>query len=311
MLFITVAIAALTSGALMAFTSQPWWMALFLGSLASLWGPFTIPPRPGRRGILLLGAMGTGAGLLLLSCVVILLHQRGMLAGAALPWMARVWISLLLGVITGAVLRWLPADRTTALNTVLTGGLVAGTLVIHQLALLSLLCGFGAGLVLARYHDGTASPRFVRRSASPYAFMVVFAFLGASIDLSMLWASSFEVWLVVLVLLTTATVVRWTGVVVGASRVMPECGRRWNLGWLLLPHGIFLYELVLQPQHNLTALLGPLHAGLLERVMLVHVLFGIIVLSVIAYNVDLRLRRRIPVPSGAAPAAPREEPHVS
>ncbi len=311
MLLITVAVAALTAGALMVFTRQPWWMALFLGSLASLWGPFVIPPRPGRRGILLLGAMGTGVGLLLLSFVVILLRERGVLAGAALPWMLRVWISLLGGAITGAVLRWLPALRTAALNTVLAGGLVAGTLVIHQLALLALPCGFGAGLVLARYHDGTASTRFVRRSASPFAFMLVFAFLGASIDLSILWPSSLEVWLVVLVLLTTTTVVRWTGTVVGAFRIMPECGRRWSLGWLLLPHGIFLYELVLQPQHNLPALLGSLHAGLLERVMLIHVLFGIVVLSIVAYSVDLRLHRRIPVPSGAALAAHGEEPQPS
>ena len=102
LLLVTVAVALIVE--------PPWGLALLLGALASLWGPFTALPGFDRRGALLLSVLGGAVALLLLSGVIIVLQAEAaveaVVKDGATGWVGRVWLSLAAGGGLGLVLRF-------------------------------------------------------------------------------------------------------------------------------------------------------------------------------------------------------------
>ena len=77
----TVLILLLVTVSVALLVELPWGVALLIGALASLWGPFTAVPEFDRRGALLLSILGGCFALVLLSGVLVFLESEAVVAG--------------------------------------------------------------------------------------------------------------------------------------------------------------------------------------------------------------------------------------
>jgi Kef-type K+ transport system membrane component KefB len=281
---VTLATALLATGAIALAAEPPWWLALLLGTLAAFWGPFSIVPSPARRGALLLACVGAGAAVLLLSAALVLLHVRGPVPASALVWIARLWGSLLAGAVGAEVLRrlgLLVARSSTLAAALLAVSLVAALLVQH-LELFSLPFGFGAGLVLVQQRVPARRLRLLLRSSSPVAFMLFFALLGAAIDLRELWPLPPQVVRILVAQILVVVIVRGVGPALFYPLAVPDSRSRRRLGWMLLPRGALLFELVYHPQQSILRLLGDGPAQLVGQVALADIMVHVVLFSILA-----------------------------
>jgi len=302
---VTLATALLATTGIALIAQPPWWLAVLLGAIASLWGPFTSLPAPERRGELLLGVMGTGFSLVLLSIVLGFLQVRGLLPAAVLHLIGRLWLSLLVGACSVEVLRrfGLFAARASTLAVGLFGALFVVALFVQHLQLYALPGGFAAGLALVPHRVPARRTRYLLRLLPPIPFMVFFALMGATIDLGILRFPVDGFFETLLVLVLIQVFVRGVGPAVYYPLPAPDPQARRRLGWLLLPRGALLFELLYHPRSSLLDLLGEGPARLVHQVALGDILVHVVVFSSLAIAVQ-----RLRPPPSISPETSAPEP---
>ena len=253
----------------------PWEQAVLLGALASLWGPFTGVPEFGRRGALLLAALGTGCALLALSGALVLLET------GAEGWVGRIGLSLVAGGGLGLALRLLGRFATPSATIIssLVGTFFLAALALEALGLMALPCGLVAGLVQDKQQSRRV--RLLLHRGAPVAFMLFFALVGTALDLDELWPPATGLYEAALVLVAVPLLLR--GLVPMAYYPLPgsQPGRR--IGWRLLPRGALLFELFFSP-HGLAPHIGG--EGLLAQAVLLDILVSTLLFSSLALLVD-------------------------
>ena len=261
-----------------ALLGLPWQQAVFLGALASLWGPFTGVPEFGRRGALLLAVLGTGCALGVLGGALVLLET-----GAA-GWVGRVGLSLVVGGGLGLGLRLLGRLATPSATIVssLVGAFFLAALALESLELMALPCGLVAGLVQDKQQSRRV--RLLLHRGAPVAFMLFFALVGTALDLDALWPPAPGLYEAALVLVTVPLLLRGLAPMVYYPLPSPHPGRR--IGWRLLPRGALLFELFCGP-HGLASYIGA--EGLLAQAVLLDILVSTLLFSVLASLVDASL----------------------
>ncbi|MEW6754835.1 MAG: hypothetical protein AB1505_28215, partial [Candidatus Latescibacterota bacterium] len=209
----TLATLGATTAGLALVTQAPWWVTLLLGALASLWGPFTLLPGPGRRHITTLGLVGAGFGLLFLACVLLLLQTHGVLPPAAALLVLRLCVSVALGAASAEILcRFgLFALHASTLGAGLLFSFLALALLVQQVPLFGLPCGLGAGAVLVLHGTPAKRMRLLLRPVTPAAFLVYFALTGAMVDLRVFAPPSPDLAWLVLVQVGVLVLVRGFG----------------------------------------------------------------------------------------------------
>jgi len=303
---VTFVAAGLGAAVLVLAAGLPWWVAVPGGALASLWGPFSLVPRPARSMAVRLAATGTIAALLLLGFSLSLLGACGRLHGAATGWCARLLLSALLGAAGGAALRWaarlglgLPAQSVGA------GGMVlAATALIERFGLFALPCGCCAGVMAAGRHGPARRLLVWLQPVSLAAFMLCFGLFGAAVDLRSGWAPQWLVARAVLLLAVVGVIARTAGPAVAARDADRQGGDGWRSclpGWLLVPRGALLAELCFHPQHSVLPLFAWDSVDLLRSILLGDVVVSLLLLSSLAHRVE---RRPALDPAAAAATAP-------
>jgi len=303
---VTLATLILVTIGIALVAEPPWWIALLLGAVASLWGPFAVLPTPARRGALLLGVLGTGFSLLFLSTILGLLQVRGLLPDTALLLVGRLWLSLLAGAIGAELLQrfGLFSARASTLAAGLFAAFFFTAIFLQQLQLYALPCGFGAGLVLIQQRVPAKRMRLLLRSLSPVAFMLFFALAGATIDLKTLWPPVPGLLAILLTQLLVLVIVRGVGPAIYYPLPAPDPQARGRLGWLLLPRGALLFELIYHRQGGLLSLLGDHPTRLLHQVALADILIHLLIFSTLAGIIQ----HLFPPAAPTVPAADSEAP---
>ena len=280
---VTLATFLLCSLAIGFSTSLPWWMVLLFGALASLWGPFAVWTDQRERNTLpLLRVAGDFAALIVLSAVLLLLHQQDILAGG--PLVGRLWLALLAGALTAELLYRLHlfAGRTAPILTGLSFIFALAALAVLHLHLYALPFGFGAGFALVLHRDQTRQVRQSLAALHTTPALFFFALAGATLDLRLLWPLQkgfYEItaWTVLILM-----VVRTVGPAVWNPLLLPASNRQRHIGWLLLPRGALLFELLYQPAGGMGELVGVSWAPLLHQVALADMLIYTLVFSSLA-----------------------------
>lgn len=277
-----VALVAIASGT-WALSSVPWGMALLLGGLGSLWGLFVLQPNPARRGALMLAAVGSGFSLVLLLGVLALLWSNGLMPADGFYLGLRLVISPFAGALGALACRRLGLfeARDHALAAGLFAAFFASALLVAHWHLVALPFGFGAGVALVRRPLPARRLRFFLRSLSPVAFAAYFALLGATLELHVLRQPLPDLWVVLLVEVVVLVVVRVLGPALWYPSGLPHLGARRHLGWLLLPKGALLFELLYHPTNGLAEMLEGERGLLLHQVALGDILiFALVFVSV-------------------------------
>lgn len=266
-----------TAAAVSLVAELPWDVAVLIGALASLWGPFTAVPESQRRTALLLALMGSGFALVLLSGVLAVLEGKAMVEAGATAWAGRVWLSLVVGGALGLGLRLagLLGGAASTLVTVLLGGFLCIAIALAESELMALPCGLAVGLVQVPVRFASRRVRLLLHRAAPVSFILFFALVGTALNLRTLFPPEEGFWQVALVLVVVPVLLR--GLAPVAYYPLPGSGQR--IGWLLLPRGALLFELFYGP-HGLAQYVGA--EGLLGQVVLVDVVFSVLVFSAIA-----------------------------
>jgi Kef-type K+ transport system membrane component KefB len=283
----------LASAAIAFLTQPPWWFALLAGVLACLWGPFTVTNLVERKDIAALAALGAGCSLILLSAVLGLLHGRGVLAASGLRLVGLLWLSLLAGGLAAELLyrlRLLAARGTAFAGLCATFAL--GALLLPHVGLFALPLGFGAGLVLSRHRNRSGEAIYSLPTANPLASMVFFALAGTAIDLRVLWPPAAGLPEILLIQFAALILVRGLGPVLWYPLRPDETDRTRHSGWLLLPSGALLFEM-LNRSDGLAALLQGKDADLLRQIALSDVLIPSLFFSLLAAFLWRRSRRPI------------------
>lgn len=260
-----------------------WEPALLVGALGCLWGPFIASGLSRSEEAVLVGAIGSGVGMLALSATLALLHAQRFVSMGALVAMGHFWVSLAVGALA-VELFWRVgffARRTTTIFTLLGASILAAAFVavgkLHALPL-----GFGAGLVLALHEESSRLLRHLLRPARRLAAMVFFALAAATLDLGgTLWPPNIAVLEVVLVQGVILILLRG----VGPAIWFPErevSGSSRHRSWLLLPKGALLFEVVFGPQHGLARFLPDDSARLVEQLATIEILIYGLVFSALA-----------------------------
>ena len=109
-----------------------------------------------------------------------------------------------------------------------------------------------------------------------------FALAGATLDLRLLWPLQkgfYEItaWTVLILM-----VVRTVGPAVWNPLLLPASNRQRHIGWLLLPRGALLFELLYHPAGGMGELVGASWAPLLHQVALADMLIYTLVFSSLA-----------------------------
>ncbi|MFA6107366.1 MAG: hypothetical protein WDA75_01225 [Candidatus Latescibacterota bacterium] len=284
-----VALAAITAG-IWALSGVPLGMALLLAGLGSLWGLFTLQPNPARRGALMLAAVGSGFSLVLLLGVLALLWGNGLVPVGGLHLGLRLAISPFAGALGALACRRLGLFE--ARNQALTAGLFAAffvsALLISHWHLVALPFGFGAGVALVRQPLPARRLRFFLRSLSPVAFATYFALMGATLELGVLRQPLPDLWVVLLVEVVVLVTVRVLGPALWYPSGLPSAGARRHLGWLLLPKGALLFELLYHPVDGLAELLEGERGLLLHQAALGDILIFALVFASVAVAIPHR-----------------------
>jgi hypothetical protein len=298
----TVLILLLVTVSVALLVELPWGVALLIGALASLWGPFTAVPEFDRRGALLLSILGGCFALVLLSGVLVFLESEAVVEAGASGWVARIWLSLLVGGGLGLGLRLagLLAAPASTLVAGLLGTLLLTGVVLGEWGLMALPCGLVAGLLQGRKRLSTRRVRLLLHQSAPAAFMLFFALMGVALDLRALWPPSDGLYEVALVLVAAPLFLRGLAPMVYYPLPAPNPVPSGRIGWLLLPRGALLFELFYGP-HGLKQYVGI--DGLLGQAVSVDILFSVVFFSILASFLGTKVsgRERAPTAEEAAP----------
>jgi Kef-type K+ transport system membrane component KefB len=277
----TLGVFLAVSIALALLVEVSWELALIIGALTSLWGPFTIPAVIADAPAVSWSLMGNGCGLLLLSGVLVFLQAQGLLSATALSLVGGLWLSLLAGGLVGGLLSWGRICTTPRSALVVLGGaFVLCALVADHFQLCALLFGFAAGWGMTRLPDQLQQVEPKARAVQPLCAMIFFALAGAALDPRALWPPMGTLALIALIQVLALILLRaWA-----LRRLSPAAERPRT--WLLLPKVALLFELVYHPG-GLTKLLAVESAHLLEQTALAELLvhsFGLAVLAFLLYR---------------------------
>lgn len=277
----TLAVFLTVAAALALLVGIPWDLALLIGALTSLWGPFTIPAVLPDTQAISWSLVGNACGLLLLSALLLLLQGQGLLPATALGFTGALWGSLLAGALVGGLLCWVRVCTTAKATMVGLGGtFLLCALVIDHFQLYALLFGFAAGWAVTR-HPGQRQRMAPRaRVVQPLFAMLFFALAGAVLDPRLLWPPAGPLLQVVLVQVLALVVLRgW------ALRQLPPgpVGNPQPRTWLLLPKAALIFELIYHPGSGLAQLLAAGPAQQLRQIALAELLVHTFVLAVAAF----------------------------
>lgn len=276
----TLAVFLTSSAALALLARLPWELALLLGALASLWGPFTTGAVLEHREAIAWGITGNGFGLLLLSGVLVFLHAQGRLPEEALRFAGMLWLSLLTGALAAWLLSHLRAGPTPALTlAAMGGGFLLAALLLNHLGLCALLFGLAAGWVAARRPDHGPHLRHSSQPAHALLSLLFFALAGAAIDLRGLWPPAPGLFEAVLLQLLALILLR--GLVL--SRFLPAGTGAFT--WLLLPRFALLFALLYYPGGGLAELLAEGQSRLLRQAAVSDLLLHAFLFSTLALAV--------------------------
>ena len=260
----TALVFVVVSVAVALLVELPQGLALLIGALACLWGPFTTVPEFGQRGALLLSVLGAGFALVVLSGVLILPESETVLKTGAVEWVLHVWSSLVAGGLLGLVLSLMRLFAALALA---------------ELGLMALPCGLVTGLVLGRDRSQARRVRLILHRSVPAAFMLFFGLMGTALDLGSLWSPVAGLYEIALVLVVVPLLLRVLAPMAYYPLTAPDPGPGRRIGWLLLPRGALLFELFYGP-HGLEQY--TLSEGLLGQAVLVDLLFSVLLFSALA-----------------------------
>ena len=303
---VTLATFLLISGGIGATTQLPGWLAILIGGVACLWGPFTLwNLQRVDEHALLAGILGTGFGLLLLSAILVSLHLGGFLPSPAVALAGRIWLSVVAGAL-GAEIVWRLRLFAAPDATLLTGsvlGCALAALLLLELQLYALPCGLAAGLVIVWRQRQDRRVQEVVQPLRPVLFMTFFALAGSTVDLGVLWPLSDGFYQILLVQIFVLTFLRGLGPAIWQPFSQPASGK--HLGWLLLPKGALLFELVYFPGRSVLDLLRGEPERLLRQVALADILVHTLVFSILAAAVWRLVRYSEPaVPDPVPQSAP-------
>jgi len=292
----TALVFIVVTAAVALLVEPPWWLALLIGALASLWGPFTAVPEYRRRGALLLAVLGQGFALVLLSGVLVVLEGEAVVESGAIAWAGRVWLSLLVGGGLGLGLRLLGlfAAPASTLVTGLLGGFLCTAVALGEWGLMALPCGLAVGLVQGSKRLESRRVRLLLHRAAPVAFMLFFALMGTALELNALWPPADGLLQVALVLVATPVLLRGVAPMIYYPLPAPDPGHWRRIGWLLLPRGALLFELFYGP-HGLAQYVG--QGGLVGQAVLVDILFSALLFSALAPLLGMRVPEPSQVPT--------------
>jgi len=276
----------------------PWWLALLLGALSCLWGPFTGVPTTRRRQAVQVGIIGAAFSLVVLSAVLLFLEADGLLVPATTGFVGRFWLSLFLGAVCAGFMRLLSLLPKTinGLLFSLFGVSFLLAALFHVLQMQALPFGLAAGVVLAQRPAWGRRFRYLLFRVGPIPYLFYFVLLAAALDLRLFWPVAVGLLPVLLVSIGALLLLR--GVLSAVYlRFAPGRAQR-DLGGHLLPRGVLLFELCYASGFGLLdALSGPYVQLLRQFVLgdiLVSALLYVTLARVVQYWVG-RMRKRATV----------------
>ena len=273
----TALVFVVVSVAVALLVELPQGLALLIGALACLWGPFTTVPEFGQRGALLLSVLGAGFALVVLSGVLILPESETVLKTGAVEWVLHVWSSLVAGGLLGLVLSLMRLFAAPLASLMVA--FLFSALALAELGLMALPCGLVTGLVLGRDRSQARRVRLILHRSVPAAFMLFFGLMGTALDLGSLWSPVAGLYEIALVLVVVPLLLRVLAPMAYYPLTAPDPGPGRRIGWLLLPRGALLFELFYGP-HGLEQY--TLSEGLLGQAVLVDLLFSVLLFSALA-----------------------------
>jgi hypothetical protein len=279
----TLAIFLLTAVAIGSITKLPGWLAFLFAALATLWGPFVTWQERDKGHVLTAGILGNGFSLVVLSATLIFLYLQGFLPVQALHLTGRIWLSLLAGAL-GVEILWRLKIFAAPIHTLLPALLasfVLATSLLYHLQLYALPCGLAAGLTLAWHRGCTAPLQRMQQFMRPMAFATFFALVGATIDLRTLWPPPYSLYQILVVEILVLLFLRGLLPTIWSPFSTAATGPDKHIGWLLLPRGALLFELIYH-QNSLVGLLSGPSAHLLHQVALADILIHLLVFSLLA-----------------------------
>jgi len=285
----TIAALVFTTLGAVGLVGLAWEPALLIGALGCLWGPFIASGLLRSEEAVLVGAIGSGVGLLALSAVLVLLHAQHFVPTDALVAVGRFWASLAAGALAVELLwRVRSFSRRTPTIVTLVGASILAAVLVAVGQLYALPLGFGAGLVLAAHEESSHLLRHLVRPARRLAAMVFFGLAAATLDLgSTLWPPTIAVLEIVLIQVVVLILLRG----VGPAIWFPErevSGASRHRSWLLLPKGALIFELVFRPSHGLAGFLPADSGRLVVQLATAEVLvFGLVFAALAATAVRL------------------------
>ncbi|MBI2502888.1 MAG: cation:proton antiporter [Candidatus Latescibacteria bacterium] len=274
----TLGVFLAVAASLALLVEIPWELALIIGALTSLWGPFTIPAVIADPRMVSWSLVGNGCGLLLLSGALVLLQLQGLLTATALAFAGALWVSLLAGALVGGLLCWGRVCTTPRATLVgLGGSFLLCALMVDQFQLTALLFGFATGWAVSRRPDQRQQVEPRARAVQPLFAMLFFALAGAALDPRTLWPPVATLAQIALIQILALILLRgWA-----LARLAPAGPRPRT--WLLLPKAALLFELVYRPGGGLAELLAAEPARLLRQTALAELLAHAFVLAVLAF----------------------------
>lgn len=257
--------------------------ALVLGAVACLWGPVVLASLSDCDALYGLSINGAAISLLFVTSTLILLPFSGGLDPDAVHFALMLLVSCTAGTLSTELI-WrlgiLSHRRSAILGMV--GFFCIVTVLLQPLGLYPLPFGICSGLVVA-YRQGEG--RLVARlfdSGRPFAAMVFFALAASSVGAhGALWplekgmAQFVLVQLIILIAVRGAIPALWF-----AGEIGIDSERR--AGWLLIPKGILLFELVYGSGVRLPQLLDDNLAPFLYQLVVVDLLVYAIGFPIVA-----------------------------
>ncbi len=277
----TLGVFLAVAAALALLVGIPWDLALLIGALSSLWGPFTTPGVLPDSQMVSWGLVGNGCSLLLLCGVLVLLYGQGLLPATVLSFSGALWVSLLAGALVAGLLCWARVCTTPKATMVgLSGAFLLCALAIDHFQLYALLFGFAAGWAVTRHPDQRQRMEARAKAVQPLFAMLFFALAGAALDPRLLWPPLPTLAQIALVQILVLVAVRgWA--LSRLNHSPPGISRPRT--WLLLPKVALLFEVVYHPGGGLAQLLAPEAAQLLRQTALAELLLHTFVVGVLAF----------------------------
>lgn len=260
----------------------PWYLALLLGALACLWGPFAGVPTTRRRQAVQVGMVGAAFSMVLLSIVLVLLAAEGHLAPPTTVFVGFWWLSLVLGAVCAGGMRLLSLLPKTVNSLLfsLFGVCILSAALFHMLELHALPFGFAAGLVLAQRPQWGRRLRYLLFRVGPIPYLFYFALLGAALDVFSLWP--FAAGLLPALLMATGAVLLLRGLLSTLYLRFSLHRTRRDLGGHLLPRGALLFELCYASEFGLLDALTEPYALLLHQFVLGDILVSALLFVTLA-----------------------------